>query len=77
MSDKSAAYLFGTMFVEMAEVANGDSREVVVGLAAKFYKESLEFDFNDADMDADEALTILGLARMKEVNGVITREYGP
>ncbi len=73
MSDKKAAYLFGTVFEELAKHSD---KEGIKESAKKIYEESLEFDFADEDMQVDEALIKLDLARVPRIDRT-TIEYGP
>ncbi len=74
MSDKKAAYLFGVVFEELALFSGVEG---VKKSAAKIYVESLEFDFADIDMNADEALAKLDLCRKSNVQDGPPLEYGP
>ncbi len=74
MSDKKAAYLFGTVFEELAKHSD---KEGIKESAKKIYEESLEFDFADEAMDCDAALIKLGLARTRGIDYGTTIEYGP
>lgn len=61
MSDRSGAYMFGRVFKLIAEhVPPGAERDT---LAAEFWREQRDYDFSPNQMDADEALATLGLAR--------------
>lgn len=53
--------MFGRVFKLLAEhVPAGAERDV---LAAEFWRETRDYDFSPYQMDADEALAALGLAR--------------
>lgn len=61
MSDRTSAHLFGRVFKLIAEyVPPGDARD---RLAREFWRETQGYDFSDYQMDADDALFALGLAR--------------
>ena len=59
MADRTSAALFGAFFERLAETPDERSRE----LATWLWGQSRGYDFNDYQMDADEALVALGLAR--------------
>ncbi len=58
IADKTAAYLFGMFFEELAKHSHLTS---IKESAKKVYEESLDFDIEDSDMDCDAALVKLGL----------------
>jgi hypothetical protein len=61
MADRSSAYLFGEVFRIVAEyVPPGDTRDA---MARRLWDLTLGYDFTDNQMNADEALLALGLAR--------------
>lgn len=60
MSDSTSAEIYGRLYTELAK--KPDSKEIVV-VAKAMWKRSWEYDFHACDMDADEALIKLGLAR--------------
>ncbi len=74
MTDRTAAYLFGTFFEELAKYSD------VPGIkesAKKMYEESLEYDFHDDDMEAEAAMFKLGLARYVGDEYDRVTVYGP
>lgn len=61
MADRSSAYLFGRVFKLIAEhVPEGAGRDE---LAAEFWREQRDYDFSPYQMNVDETLSSLGLAR--------------
>lgn len=59
MSDRSSAEVFGITFEELAK--NPDPRNK--RLAKKIYKLTKNYDFSAYQMDCDNALVVLGLAK--------------
>lgn len=74
MEDKTAAYLFGLFFEEMAKHSHLPG---IKKSALKLYEESLDYDFNDDDMEADAAMMKLGLAERRGIDYGTIIEYGP
>ena len=61
MADRSSAYLFSRIFSLIDEhVQDAQTRQK---LALEFWNESRSYDFSDDQMDCDEVLMKLGLAR--------------
>jgi hypothetical protein len=58
MADRNSAAIFGEVFKACAAEGEAGKR-----IAAKLWPMCNEFDFTDDQMDADEALLALGLAR--------------
>jgi hypothetical protein len=61
MADRTSAGIFGKVFTLLAERPSEERK----AMARKVWKESKEYDFTADQMYADEALTALGLARLK------------
>jgi hypothetical protein len=61
MADRTSAELFGMMFDIVAEELPEDRREAV---ALRLWKKSRMYDFSPGQMEVDEALRKLGLARL-------------
>ncbi|AKT40111.1 hypothetical protein [Chondromyces crocatus] len=62
MSDRSCAEIFGKVFTILAE----HPTEERMAIARKVWHECQECEFTPDQMFADEALVVLGLARLKE-----------
>ena len=60
MADRTSAGLFGTIFQLLAENPTDEYKSI----ARKIYNLSHNYDFNQYQMDADEACVKLGIARM-------------
>lgn len=65
MADRTSAGLFGTFFEFLAE--EPDERSKV--MAEKLWRISKRYDFGPCQMDCDDALVKLGLARL-DADGV-------
>lgn len=57
MADRTSAELFGFMFTELASLPG------TADLVKKLWRRSREYDFSDYQMNCDDALIALGLAR--------------
>lgn len=78
MADRTSAALFGSIFEMLAE--RGDERDKEYALKFWEMKEDGGYDFSDYQMECDEALIKLGLARTVDDNeypGETKTEYGP
>lgn len=79
MADRTSAEIFGAIFATLAdELPDNTIRQRI---ALKFWKMSRQYDFSDCQMEEDDALTTLGLARQVPNieypdEGPLT-EYGP
>jgi hypothetical protein len=71
MADRTSAEIFGTLFTHLAEdlriasadIIHADRREYILTLARDLWPKMWSYDFNEYQMDADDALVQLGLAR--------------
>lgn len=63
MSDRTTASLFSRIFEHLANTATAEDKK----FAEELYQETNSYDFSDYQMGCDDALIILGLARV-EVN---------
>lgn len=61
MADRTSAELFGTFFELLAKNPTEEHRQ----MALEVYRKSRNYDFMDYQMDCDDALVTLGLARKK------------
>lgn len=59
MADRTSAELFGTIFSFLAENPTPAHKS----LAWRLYDLSQRYDFSECQMDADDALVMLGIAR--------------
>ena len=59
MADRTSAELFGILFEVLAEEPTEENKV----LAKTFYELSERYDFSYSQMEADEALVTLGLAK--------------
>jgi hypothetical protein len=59
MADRSSAYLIGTFLKHLAD----DPTESNLKMAQKIWKMRLEYDFSDYQLESDDALIKLNLAR--------------
>lgn len=71
MADRTSADLFGGIFVMLAEKATKRDKEY----ALKIWPMTWEYDFHECQMDCDEELEKLGLARPGEDEGYPCCEY--
>lgn len=60
MADRTSARLFGKIFGLLAKNPNEENKEI----AKEVYLETSDYDFSLSQMDADESLIVLGLAKM-------------
>lgn len=60
MGDSSGAYLFGKVFDRLAKEPADNRRDA---LAKFFWTEARDHDFTDYEMECDESLKQLGLAK--------------
>jgi len=60
MADRTSARLFGDIFNMLAEEPTEGNKDI----AAKMFPKTRDYDFNHYQMDADDALIKLGLAKM-------------
>ena len=60
MADRTSAALFGEIFQWLAEIPND---ERALEFASRLYERTQHYDFLAYQMDADDALLALGLAR--------------
>ena len=60
MSDRSSAYIFGSVFAYLAETPDDRSKAFAVKMWR--LKNEIGADFSDYQMDVDDALITLGLA---------------
>jgi hypothetical protein len=60
MGDSSGAYLFGMLFDRLAKEPDDDRRKKLVQF---FWKEAGSHDFSDCEMECDDSLVKLGLAK--------------
>ena len=60
MADRTSAYIFGEIF---RDIASMPALPIRSRLAKEYWKMSREYDFSEYQMEADEALLKLGLAR--------------
>lgn len=79
MADRTSAELFGKVFEALAKAKAGTLTEKTIGdLAAEFWALTHDYDFSEYQMDCDDALIALGLARMVvDVRERDDIEYGP
>ncbi len=66
MADRTSAEIFGWLFEELARLAQSPKPEVhdaAVDLASKAWAKARGYDFAWEQMEADEALLTLGLAK--------------
>ena len=66
MSDHTSAEIYSRVFAALAEDPTTSNR----GLALLFWAQSFDYDFSPCQIENDEALVVLGLARTKR-NGDI------
>lgn len=68
MADRTSAELFGMFFDELAKLKDErlSADEYVQRVSRKLYKLTFNYDFNQYQMDADDALVALGLAKKME-----------
>jgi len=59
MADRTSAGLFGDIFRMLAEEPTEKNKEI----ASKIFDKTYNYDFSNYQMDADEALEKLGLAK--------------
>lgn len=60
MADRNSAEIFGKVFEILAKDPTDDHK----ALARKIAKTMPQYDFNNGQMDADDALAALGLAKL-------------
>ena len=72
MADRTSAEIFGGMFKILAKNPDLRNKE----MAKAVYKEIFNYDFNQYQMNCDEALTILGLAKYDEDSVVYLNSSG-
>jgi len=68
MADRNSCEAFAFFFKELAHEVDSDKNNVLTahaleGLALRAWRKSSEFDFADYQLDCDDALIILGVAR--------------
>lgn len=61
MADRTAAGIFSKVFNLLAKNPTEENKE----MALEFWEDSQEFDFSPYQMDCDEELIKLGLAKME------------
>jgi hypothetical protein len=72
MADRTAAGIFSTLFGQLAEdleradndASNIRHRQYIQKLAREMWGQMWSYDFNECQMDCDDALVQLGLARI-------------
>lgn len=57
MADRTAAEIFGTVFIELAKKPTPENK----ALAKRLHKKSENYDFSQCQMDCDGALKKLGI----------------
>jgi hypothetical protein len=62
MADRSSAYLFATIFELIDEHVPAEKKHEI---AKRYWKMSQEYDFSNYQLESDETLVRLGLARIE------------
>lgn len=78
MADRNSAAIFGMVFAHLAQVVNdydesGATKRTACRLARNFWREMGNYDFSCSQLECDDGLVLLGLAR-EDDDGI---EYAP
>ena len=61
MSDRTSAEIFSTVFEMLAESPTDENKK----LARRLWDETFRYDFSESQLDCDDVLVALGLARRR------------
>jgi len=78
MADRNSAEIFGSVFTKLARVVNdydetNDTKRTVRRVARDLWGETVRYDFSCYQLECDDDLVLLGLAREND-DGI---EYAP